>query len=68
MKRRDYLKIKIVRNKPILFTDYYIYWEPGAAQGTLSYFQRLPALVDFTGKLNIHFKSRPTQFRISKPS
>ena len=31
-------------------------WEPSVAQGTHSYFRRLPAL------------KRPTQFRISKPS
>ena len=43
-------------------------WEASAAQVTISYSRRLPDLNDFTCKLNLPDKSRPTQLRISKPS
>ena len=54
----------------IEITTLYIYTslETSAAKVNKSYSRRLPALNDFTGKLNFRYKSQPTQLKISKPS
>ena len=41
-------------------------WEPSVAQGFIVSPADYPQLVDFTGKLNFSYKSRPTQLRIIK--